>query len=329
MRASLRRIFGRAFFAFGFALIASDHAWSQDTKEKPASDKTLCWKATSDSGTVYLLGSVHFGSDALYPLPKEITDAFKASKFLVVEADVEKASPEELQAMVLEKGQYKDGDKLSKHLSKESMDALKDYLKELGLELSDQIEAVKPWLLMIQLASQGYVRAGLDPEQGIDKYFLKKAKAKGKEVLELESVKQQLDLVASLGDADQEESFATDLKELKKIDELSKQLIEAWKNGDEKLILDKIVEEPKKNAKSKAFFEKMIDERNVKMVEKIEGYLKDKGPYFVVVGAGHLVGEKGIVKALEDKKYKVERIKKSAPAEEKEPAKASEGSGAK
>jgi uncharacterized protein len=44
------------------------------------------------------------------------------------------------------------------------------------------------------------------------------------------------------------------------------------------------------------------------MVAKIEGYLKSKTGYFVVVGAGHLVGEKGIITLLQKKGYKVEQL---------------------
>jgi hypothetical protein len=44
------------------------------------------------------------------------------------------------------------------------------------------------------------------------------------------------------------------------------------------------------------------------MVSKIEEYLKEKGTYFVVVGAGHLVGEKGIIETLRKKGYQVEQL---------------------
>ena len=64
----------------------------------------------------------------------------------------------------------------------------------------------------------------------------------------------------------------------------------------------------------KPLMEKMFDERNVKMAEAIEGFLKGNDSCFVVVGAGHLVGQKGIVKLLQDKQYQVEQVKR-APAE--------------
>jgi uncharacterized protein YbaP (TraB family) len=52
------------------------------------------------------------------------------------------------------------------------------------------------------------------------------------------------------------------------------------------------------------------------MVEKIEEFLKGNETVFVVVGAGHLVGPKGIVKLLEDKNYQVTQVTR-APAVKK------------
>jgi len=54
--------------------------------------------------------------------------------------------------------------------------------------------------------------------------------------------------------------------------------------------------------------QKLFDERNVKMLAKIEGYLNSNGSYFVIVGAGHLVGKRGLVELLKSKGYAVEQL---------------------
>jgi hypothetical protein len=53
---------------------------------------------------------------------------------------------------------------------------------------------------------------------------------------------------------------------------------------------------------------KLFDERNVKMLSKIEGYLNSNGSYFVIVGAGHLVGTRGSLELLKSKGYTVEQL---------------------
>jgi len=54
-------------------------------------------------------------------------------------------------------------------------------------------------------------------------------------------------------------------------------------------------------------FDALFTKRNATMAAKIEGYLKETGEFFVVVGAGHLVGEKGIVELLKRKGFPVEQ----------------------
>ena len=44
------------------------------------------------------------------------------------------------------------------------------------------------------------------------------------------------------------------------------------------------------------------------MTGKMDEYLKGKESVFVVVGAAHIIGDKGIAKQLRDKGYKVEQV---------------------
>jgi uncharacterized protein YbaP (TraB family) len=53
--------------------------------------------------------------------------------------------------------------------------------------------------------------------------------------------------------------------------------------------------------------EKIFYERNDAMTQKIEEFLQTDKTYFVAVGAGHLVGERGIVQQLRDKNYTVDQ----------------------
>ena len=80
-------------------------------------------------------------------------------------------------------------------------------------------------------------------------------------------------------------------------------LYNAWDDGNtpemEDLILEGIEDSPELQMINK----KLLDERNYSMEEKIEVFLQDDETYFVVVGAGHLVGENGIINLLKGKGY--------------------------
>ncbi len=45
------------------------------------------------------------------------------------------------------------------------------------------------------------------------------------------------------------------------------------------------------------------------MASKIEDYLKTKETYFVIVGAGHLVGNQGIIEILKGKGFSLNNYK--------------------
>jgi uncharacterized protein len=53
---------------------------------------------------------------------------------------------------------------------------------------------------------------------------------------------------------------------------------------------------------------KLIDDRNTTMTAKIERFLQTPKSYFVAVGAGHLVGDQGILSQLQRKNFKVEQL---------------------
>jgi len=52
--------------------------------------KGAFWKVSDENNTVYLLGSIHIADATLYPLSKEILNAYEKSDVLVVEADISK-----------------------------------------------------------------------------------------------------------------------------------------------------------------------------------------------------------------------------------------------
>jgi uncharacterized protein YbaP (TraB family) len=56
------------------------------------------------------------------------------------------------------------------------------------------------------------------------------------------------------------------------------------------------------------FFEKLFFERNVGMARKVEGYLASGRDHLVVVGSGHLVGERSVVDLLRRAGYDVRRL---------------------
>ncbi|MDH5611061.1 MAG: TraB/GumN family protein [Gammaproteobacteria bacterium] len=277
---------------FSFQVIASE-------------DRALFWRVDSGAATVYLFGSIHFANDSFYPLRAEIERAFDASENLVVEVDMNSpGATARFQHLMQSEGSYSGNETLKDHLSKKTYEQLQNYLNESGISPS-MVERQKPGIVVLTLAAIQAQQAGLKPEQGIDVHFMEKAK-NHKKILALETMDEQLRIFLDIEDADLllQDSFYA----LETVEEEMDTMISAWKQGDEKaiqkLLFDDILNE---NAAMISLYEQLYFQRNIKMTESIKSYLKQKGRYFVVVGAGHLIGDKGIVQQLQNAGYHVVR----------------------
>jgi uncharacterized protein len=281
-------------FCIIFFLISSAYA-----------EKTFLWKVQFKTTTVYILGSIHFMKKEMYPLNKKIEDAFHKSQILAVEANVIDVSKIDIQKL-LETAFYTGNDTLESHVSKETYEIVKKEFEGTGLPLLI-INKQKPWILALTLTSLELAKSGYDPEYGIDLHFLSEASGK-KEIKELESIDYQINLLSGFNDRDQEAFLLYTLKDLNSLDTEVDQLIRAWKNGDAKGMESLLVKSINEDQKLTAVYEKILYERNRNMVSKIEGFLKTAETHFVIVGAGHLVGDKGIIEMLRNKGYLVEQI---------------------
>jgi uncharacterized protein YbaP (TraB family) len=267
---------------------------------------TLFWKATSTTGTVYLLGSVHMATPEPYPLPEPIEQAFAGADFLAVEANVLAAAgePAALMRTIQEQGYNPDGTTLRDVLPRAVYAAFTDACAEYGID-PVSFEPMKPWLAAVNFEQTVLMRSGYDPGSGIDMHFLTAASGH-KDILELESVDFQFGLFADLDRDLQAELLRQTLAESRQIKEDTARLLEYWRQGDgEKLAAYATASFDRTDPGSALLYRRLITDRNRTIAAKIEGYLRTPQTYFVVVGAGHLLGPDGIVELLRKKGFRL------------------------
>ncbi|MBE9560694.1 MAG: TraB/GumN family protein [Proteobacteria bacterium] len=270
-------------------------------------DKAFFWQVSSDKATVYLLGSIHFADKSFYPIRKEIEEGYKNSDALVVELDITKIDHNVYNRLLVEKGIYKDGSTIKDVISEDTWQQLDQRLRQLNISYDD-IKNYKPGILVLTLTSMQVMQMGFNPELGIDAYFLNKASSAdtAKKIIELETLNQQVSLFLDIPDGNlllKESLYSLDESEAMMAD-----LVRYWKAGDEgkmnKLLFEDALSD---NPAFSAIYDSLIYERNSQMSLKIDAMLKQQGSYFVVVGSGHLIGDRGIVGLLKEKGYEVER----------------------
>lgn len=300
----MKRILTHLLSVFFFVVFFAVNTWPAEKSQASNTNKCFLWKVQSRTATVYLLGSIHYLKKNIYPLDRRIEDAFNRSGALVVEANIDDIGKVDLLGL-MEKAFYTDGDTLDRHISGEAYTLVEKNLASYGIPV-ELVKNQRPWFAALTITSFGLLKSGLDPDYGIDKHFISEARGK-KKILELESLEYQMELLSSFSDSEQEAFLLYTLQDLAIIDREADQLILAWTNGDAKAMESLMLKGSVGTRNASFIYEKLLYERNNKMSSRIEDYLKTRETYFVVVGAAHLIGNRGIVEILRKKGYAVEQ----------------------
>lgn len=265
--------------------------------------ETLMWLVDDGKNSIYLLGSIHAASPDLYPIKPVILDAFDKSSALVVELKLGDVEP----MKIMNKAIYKDTMTLEKAVSEENYKMFVDFFAKHNMPAL-VYNKFKPWFAVLTMVNLDMAEGGIEADLGIDMFFLDRADSLKMDVKEIETIDRQLQVFDSF--EDNSESFIQyTLKEAEQTDEMVKEMLIAWKNGDIKTLEKQIMIDDADEGMKKIMYE-LIDKRNYEMAAKIEKYLQDsENKYFVIVGAGHLIGENGIINILaKNPKYRIKRF---------------------
>jgi uncharacterized protein YbaP (TraB family) len=271
--------------------------------------KVFMWKITSDSTYVYLLGSVQVKDQLIYPLDSVIENAFTSTDDLVVGINDNKINQDEVSQFVLDHGMYASGDGLKKNVSASLYSKLEKFAQKYSIDLTTY-DSYKPWVIYNVMGQLILENLGYKTELGMDLYFTNKAETAAKSVIELESVSYQLNLLISVPDAAIFAAMEYDVDNPNTAQDL-KDMYNAWQAGDivkmESIVYKALNEIPE----MAPYFAAMYGARNPNFVSQIEGLLAGNKTHFIVVGAGLLVGENGLLNSLGNKGFTVEQVNAS------------------
>jgi uncharacterized protein len=271
-----------------------------------AGEQRLFWKAESSAGVVWLLGSLHFGDPSMYPLPAAISRALASSDLVAVEVDVSAHTPESIAGMFSRRGLYHDGRRLEDVVDEAVWDSLAEAAADLGLPPL-LFERQKPWYASMTLTMLALAREGFRSDLGIDMHVIALAAEHGLPVVELESIELQLDLLDGLSEAGQALMLAQSLEQLADTGRHFRRMLDAWVAGDAEALAEILVEGLHGPDGADEIYRALISERNDVMRRDIVRLLDDHDAVFVVVGAGHMVGEDGIVAGLAKEGFLISR----------------------
>lgn len=267
----------------------------------------LLYEVRSATATVYLFGTVHVGTRALYPLSPAVEDAFTHAKALALEANP--LNQQDVMA-AMAGATYKAPDQLGRHVSPELLSRVDVLAPRIGLPV-EYAHQMKPHLLAMTLAMMEIQRLGYDPMLGLDVYLARRATKAELPIIELESMRMQLELFDGLPAEAQQAMLeqAVDGVEDGSMQEDLDALLAAWSAGDAEGIHASIERETEDlpEAVAQELRASVYDRRNERMAEKVAELLSAGDTVFVAVGAGHLIGKTGIPALLEQRGFNVQR----------------------
>lgn len=258
------------------------------------------WSIKGKSNTVYLLGSVHFLSPQ-EKLPAAMDDAYKDAERLVMEIDMDDLDPAAMQQTTMELGLLPEGKTLESELGKPTYEKIATFAKEIGVDPA-LLNRFRPWLAAITLVQLQLMKMGLDPNSGVEQRLTARAQADGKEISGLETLPEQLGMLANLSARQQREFLEYSVEDAERAAKEIDSLIAAWRVGDTQS-LAKLLQEG--FDKYPEIYRPLTVDRNRKWIPEIEGLLREREDYLVIVGALHLVGKDSVVELLQGKGYRV------------------------
>ncbi len=254
------------------------------------------WQINGASNRIYLLGSVHVLRQQDYPIPTAIEKAYQDAEILIMEIDVDDLDPIEMAGMVKELGVIKDGSTLQEIMGPSLYEEAADYASQLDIPFL-MLAQTEPWLAAITIEQMMLLRIGFNPEYGIEFHLSAKASEDSKEILGLESVREQLEFLDKLSLSAQRSLLIQTLRESLNIEENLDLLIDAWRHGDIDFLEENLLAEMQRYPE---LYRTLVVDRNEAWVEQIRNLIGEQDDYLIVVGTLHLVGDDGLPALLSE-----------------------------
>lgn len=260
----------------------------------------ILWSVRGEHNTVYLAGSMHF-LPAAEELPPAMLAAYRDAEQLVMELDMDDLSPAEVQLVTLQQGMLPADESLEEQLGTDAFARVDAEAQELGLDTT-VLQRMRPWLAALTLTQLQLSKLGWSSEAGVEQRFVRLAAVDRKEIVGLESLPEQVELLASLSSELQRQFILYSVDDADALPREVEQLTRAWREGDDKELQALFEDGFRKYPK---LYKPLTVVRNRAWMNTIEPLLKQRDDYLIVVGAAHLVGRDSVVDLLRRRGFTV------------------------
>ncbi len=297
-----------------FLLLGSAALFANAARGAEVLPKCCVWRVTNARAPFYLVGSIHALSRKDYPLPRPYELALKDAKRLLFEFDPNRAP--EFEKKLAAAGKYPPGQNIRSKIDPKLFAWLRENISAVNIEHQrskkspamvaefDTGVGYKPWWIAQHLVGTRN-SSNMSTSHGLDDYLVSGARKMGKEIGGLESVDEHVAVLGGLSDRDSEILLRDALGHSNggpgEVDRMRK----AWRNGDTAALW---AGDARSRKETPSISARLVDDRNVKWIPRIEAELKTGKPTAIVAGALHFSGPNSVIALLQARGYKVEQL---------------------
>ena len=280
------------------ALIMSIFLVGCGTNQQPEkiNVKWPLYEITKDGQPVgYILGSIHLGKKEWYPFPDYVAEKIDNADIVISESvlndvfTLTEYAAEDIS--IATKNKY-----ISDYVDDKQAEELKAKLKTYNININFETNN----FIDLHNAIGASVTTQEDSLNGVDYKiynYMKRRDMLGKN-MGLESIRQLLEYLnrsnenTALNDSEWTNKFGTKEEQIVAYNSLK----EMYEEGNDEKIFSLLKE-------NRFNYEVMVTERNLNWIIPIKEQLKNNNNTFIVVGAGHLYDEQGLIQLLEQEGY--------------------------
>lgn len=293
----MRSMFTAAGLALAALLCAPAHA--QEALNPPF------YVVRDADSTMYLFGTVHIRPRGADWGNDRVRAAISEAQEVWTEIEMSPEAEASVAALTLQMAATPAGRPLSSWLTNQERAQLGKALTRLGMP-PQALENQEPWMAALMLSVLPLMQAGFDPESGVDRSVDAYADAQGKTMRAFESAAQQLGLFDEMTPEVQRAMLREAIVQAPGLAAMMRQLTTAWETGDEATLTALVIDDSRENYPE--LYQTIFVQRNNAWMETMVAELQGSGVDFVAVGAGHLLGDEGLVAQLRAHSYSVERV---------------------
>lgn len=277
-----------------------------------AANSQLLWKISGKDakGDSYLFGTHHIAPVSLIDTTPGLKDAMAGVDAVYGEINMSEMTSPSAQQVIMSAAMAPADSTVTKLLTAEQIDSVNAVLGKYtnGMLKLDQLAMFKPRMIDTQLGMLQTMVAfpEFNGQEQLDNTIQLKCRELGKNIKGFETLEQQMNLLMSGSMTEQASDLMESVRKDSEAAEKARKLANAYMSADintiENMFLDPDLGMDEKSRKM------LIDDRNADWLKQLSSILPSES-VFIAVGAGHLIGDTGLIKELQKAGYTVTPVK--------------------